>query len=200
MTKKPLFKVFAVLIITALFGYLLYMLYDSVKTGLFFQEETDKNVITVAAALMGGPIVLSIICSILRKRYLWLLSIVNLFVCAAIGAGFGEETTMAHAYVYALMVIVPYILCLNMLLKEKKEYKPKPYPAKSSSYSGSYGSASGGYSHYNRPLNFSEKEDYILRNCHSAYSWSALEKIENDPNLTAAQKEDLKNHLRIYGD
>lgn len=202
MTKKPLFKVIATLITSALFGYLIYMLIDSVKTGLFFVSENTKEVVITAISLMCGPIVLSIIWSIIRKRYLWLLSILNLFVCGIIGSGMGEETTMAHAYVYGAMVLVPYLLCLIMILKEKKEYKPSTSSYSSSGYSSSgySGSSSYGNGRTSGSMSYSEKADYINKNCLGMYSYGGIEKIENDSSLTASQKEELKMHLMIYGD
>ena len=202
MTKKPLFKVIATLITSALFGYLIYMLIDSVKTGLFFVSENTKEVVITAISLMCGPIVLSIIWSIIKKRYLWLLAILNLFVCAFIGSAFGEEPTMSHAYVYGAMVVVPYLLCLVMILKEKKEYKPSAssYSSRSYSSSGYSGSSSYGYGSSSGSMSYSEKADYINKNCLGMYSYGGIEKIENDSSLTASQKEELKMHLRIYGD
>lgn len=195
VTSKPTFKAIFTIIYTALFGYIMYLLIHSVKTGLFFTETTGKDVILLSAAMMGGPILLSMICSIIRKRYIWLLSIPNLFLWSIIGAAMGEETTHAHIGVYAAMIIVPYILCLKMIIGEKKEYKSEYQPVSvGSSSHRDYPTGSNG------SLSFSEKEAYILHNCHSAYSTSAMDKIENDPNLTASQKAELKNHLFYYGD
>ena len=78
-----------------------------------------------------------------------------------------------------------------------KSRKPKA-PASTTHYSGGYvGGSSAGTG---ESLSFSEKEAYILHNCHSAYSPSAMDKIDNDPNLTASQKAELKHHLFCYGD
>lgn len=199
MTSKPIFKAISAIITTILFGSLMFMLVNSVTTGSFFDDSSKKNTI-LATVLMIAPIVITIIWSIIRRRYYWALSIVNLFVCAIIGAAMGEKTNTGHAYVYALFIIIPYIFCLKMILKEKEISKPEPYPdssgysSSSSSYSGSsYGSSGGS-------LSFSEKEAYIIRNCHGAYSTSAMEKIENDSSLTESQKTELKNHLFHYGD
>ena len=119
MTSKPAFKTTFAIIITAIFGYIMYLLIDSVNTGLFFTDESGKDVIILSAAFMGGPILLSIICCIIRKRYIGLLSILNLFLCASIGAALGEETTHAHIFVFAAMIIIPYILCLKMIIGKK---------------------------------------------------------------------------------
>ena len=53
---------------------------------------------------------------------------------------------------------------------------------------------------YNRTLTYVEKNEYINRNFSGMYSYSAIETIENDPNLSPSQKEDLKTFLMIYGD
>ncbi len=199
MTSKPIFKAIASVITTILFGILMYIFVDAVKTGLFFDDDSPKSTI-FAVVIMLVPIVITIIWSIIRRRYYWALSFVNLFVCAIIGSAFGEETKIEHAYVYALFIIIPYIFCLKMILKEKKDYVPEPYPASSSysSSSSSYGGSSYGSS--GGSLSFSEKEAYIIRNCHGAYSTSAMEKIENDSSLTESQKAELKHHLFHYGD
>lgn len=195
MTSKPAFKTVFTIIITAIFGYIMYMLVDSVMTGYFFMEETDTKLAILSAAAMGGPIVLTIICSIIRRRYLWLLSIANLIFFSIVSGAAGDETTMLHAYACGAMIVVPYILCLIIILREKKEYKPEASSGygSSSSYGGYSGSSSGS-------MSFKEKQDYILHNCHSAYSTTAMEKIENDPNLTASQKAEMKDHLFYYGD
>lgn len=78
---------------------------------------------------------------------------------------------------------------------------PETPAPRSSSPSGSYSpSVSGSYSSAETPLNSHEKWTYIRDNCYGMYSWSGIQKIENDPNLTASQKEDLKTYLKIYGD
>ena len=195
MTSKPAFKTTFAIIITAIFGYIMYLLIDSVNTGLFFTDESGKDVIILSAAFMGGPILLSIICCIIRKRYIGLLSILNLFLCASIGSALGEETTDAHIFVFAAMIIIPYILCLKMIIGEKKEYKSDYTPISVDDFSHNHYSSNS-----NGSLSFSEKQAYILHNCHSAYSPSAINKIENDPNLTASQKAELKDHLFYYGD
>ena len=196
MTSKPAFKIVFATIITGIFGYLMYMLVDAVRTGLFFAE-SGNNIMLLGVAMTCGPVVLAIICSIIRKRFLWIWAVVNLFLLAMVGGGFGDETTMAHAYVYGGMILVPYILCMIMILGEMKKEEKKEtssYVSTRSSYSGSsYGSSSGS-------MSFSEKEAYIRSHCHSAYSTTALENIDNDSSLTDSQKEDIKNHLRYYGD
>lgn len=74
--------------------------------------------------------------------------------------------------------------------------KPKT-TGPSTRYSGGSGS---GYTGGSGGMSFTEKEDYILRNSSSVYTPSAMDNIENDPNLTASQKAELKNHLYYYGD
>lgn len=79
--------------------------------------------------------------------------------------------------------------------KKAKERKPKTttsYSGYSGSYSGSYSSAPA--------MSRAEKQAYIDQNCHGMFSYIGIETIENDPNLTASQKEDLKLHLKIWGD
>lgn len=52
----------------------------------------------------------------------------------------------------------------------------------------------------NGSLSSAEKLSYINNKCHGVWSGSSIETIENDPNLTPSQKEEMKTALRIYGD
>ena len=72
------------------------------------------------------------------------------------------------------------------------EAAPKPTP----SYTPSYSS----YTPPSKPMDSHEKWVYIRDHCHAMYSPGGLQTIENDPNLTPSQKEELKDYLRIYGD
>lgn len=76
--------------------------------------------------------------------------------------------------------------------KEQSRNTTTSYSGYSGSYSGSYSSAP--------PMSRAEKQQYIDQHCHGMFSYSGIETIENDPNLTASQKEDLKMHLKIWGD
>lgn len=71
-------------------------------------------------------------------------------------------------------------------------------PAPRPSYSSTPTSSS--YTPASAPMSSHDKWTYIRDNCHGAFSWGGLQKIENDPNLTASQKEELKDYLKIYGD
>ena len=52
----------------------------------------------------------------------------------------------------------------------------------------------------NRRLTDAEKQAYIDKHFSGLYSYSAIEAIEKDPNLSLSQKEDLKTYIQIYGD
>lgn len=45
-----------------------------------------------------------------------------------------------------------------------------------------------------------DARSYVKENCSSFYTSSGVSSIENDPNLTSAQKEEAKRIYRIYGD
>lgn len=83
--------------------------------------------------------------------------------------------------------------------KKARERKPKATTS-SSSYSGYTGGYSGSSSSTSTPMSYGEKEDYITRNCLAMFSYNGIQTIENDPDLSASQKEDLKRHLMIFGD
>ena len=61
-------------------------------------------------------------------------------------------------------------------------------------------SGTASYTNNGRPLSYAQKMDYINDHFSGLYSYHAIESIENDPNLTLAQKEDLKIFLKVYGD
>ena len=82
--------------------------------------------------------------------------------------------------------------------KKAKERRPAA-PSATSSYSG-YSGYSGSYSSAGKPMSRAEMQSYIDQNCRGMFSYSGIETIENDSNLTASQKEDLKRHLMIWGD
>lgn len=50
---------------------------------------------------------------------------------------------------------------------------------------------------YNGPLSDEELRDYHINKCHGL--WNPYV-IDNDPNLTYSQKEQLKTYNRIHGD
>ncbi len=56
------------------------------------------------------------------------------------------------------------------------------------------------YTPASAPMDSHDKWVYIRDNCHGMYSWGGIQTIENDPNLTPSQKEELKDYLKIYGD
>lgn len=49
-------------------------------------------------------------------------------------------------------------------------------------------------------LSFSEKEDYIGSHFGYIYCGANVDRINADASLTESQKDELKQHLRIYGD
>lgn len=61
-------------------------------------------------------------------------------------------------------------------------------------------SGTASYTNNGCPLSYAQKMDYINDHFSGLYSYHAIESIENDPNLTLAQKEDLKVFLKVYGD
>ncbi len=80
--------------------------------------------------------------------------------------------------------------------RERRQKAKEQSRNTTTSYSGSY---SGTYSSP-PPMTRAEKQQYIDQHCHGMFSYGGIETIENDPNLTASQKEDLKMHLKIWGD
>lgn len=92
-------------------------------------------------------------------------------------------------------------LLLEALVEVIDATPETPAPKNNSSNSGNISYFSGSYAPTSSaPLDSLDKWEYIRDNCHGMFSWSGIQTIENDPNLTASQKEDLKTYLKIYGD
>ncbi len=118
MKFKPMFKAIAFLITTTISGYIMYLLIDSIMTGAFFMAGSD---IFPGLLLILVPIVLAIVWSIVYNHFLWIFAIVNNVVCMFVGAAGGETSNYLTVLACAAMVIVPYILCLIIILTAKKE-------------------------------------------------------------------------------
>lgn len=84
---------------------------------------------------------------------------------------------------------------------ERKKIKKESKKAQSTNKYSSTTYSGGGYSTVNNnTMSRAEKQEYIDKNCHGMFSYTGIETIDNDPNLTPSQKEDLKTHLKIWGD
>ena len=186
------------------------MLYDAIQTGFLFTNTDDSY--GLEGVLICVPLGLTILWSILRHRYIWIGSVLCLIGCIAANGQLGEITTPAHVPLFVASVAVPYLLCAYGILFNKPKRKQRSvssYPVSapssandvSSDYSSSYGSSSDTYDTFPEPtLSSTEKWDYIQNNCDGEYSYGAMARIDNDPNLTPSQKEDLKRYLTVYGD
>lgn len=52
---------------------------------------------------------------------------------------------------------------------------------------------------YDHEFTDQEKQEYINKNCNGWWSGNGIAYIQNDPNLTYSQKEEMQAYLRIYG-
>ena len=208
MTKSIPFKIMAAILNTAAFGYLGWMLFDAVSTGNLFLNNDESY--TLEGIIILAPFALTILWSLIRRRKTWLAGLLTILVCTMANAFIGEDTTPSHVPLFVACVAVPYLFCMLAILLEKRE---KTATSSYESYANvepalsadantpltdySYASSD---SYTDSTLSSEDKWKYINQNCHGMFSYSGMQTIDNDPNLTPAQKEDLKTYLKIYGD
>lgn len=223
-TKKKIyisvFTVIAALGFLALTGYLIYLELTN-QFAAFFNSEGDieSNPLMILSFASIGICGLYAIIERLKRGLLSIL----FFIIMAIANVIYDNATIS-IILFILYFIACFILCVNITVSgaDCRFYEPlqpknttytrtKSSYSSSSTYSGSSGGYSGSYtpsssSGYtdsygnSRPLTFGEKCDYTDHLCGGLYTYGGIEKIENDPNLTPEQKEDLKRHYMIYGD
>ncbi|MBQ8550321.1 MAG: hypothetical protein IJ426_03165 [Clostridia bacterium] len=76
--------------------------------------------------------------------------------------------------------------------REREEMKKREERKKYSSTTSSNSSSAS--------LSYEQKFDYINKNFDGEYSFSAIERIENDPSLSPSEKDEMKTFLRAFGD
>ena len=121
-----------------------------------------------------------------------------------IGSSHGDITTVEHVPAFCASLIIPYLLCAFGILHDPYRSVPakttatpstSPYVPTVCDYPSEEESPSGPY-----PMSHADKHDYIQTHFDGEYSHGAIQRIDNDPTLTPAQKEELKIHLRAWGD
>ena len=126
-TSAPVFKLISALITTAIFGFFGYLIYGYAEYLLtvFAGGEASLPVFSSAtlieAILIIAPFVISIVWSIIRRRKIWIGSLITIIACTIINSTIGDDTTPSHIPLYIAVVAVPYLLCLIAILKEKKD-------------------------------------------------------------------------------
>lgn len=94
-----------------------------------------------------------------------------------------------------------YWLSVDKDEREKRARKKKEEEEERKHSSSAYSSNSYSSSSYSSPgLSYAQKSDYINSNFGGVYSFSAIEYIENDPNLSPSEKQEMIIFLRAYGD
>ncbi len=111
------FKLIAILITTAVFGYLGYLLKGSIDSGIFFLDNDNASLIQTLIIVI--PLVLSIILGWIRRRKIWIPSLLTILACTGINTILGDATTPKHIPLYVACLILPYLFDLFAILKEK---------------------------------------------------------------------------------
>ena len=202
MFKHILLKTLAFLLNTAAFGYLGYRLYDGAATGFLYLNNDASFVLE--GVLLCVPLGLAILWSILYQRRIWIGALICFFLCVFAGAAAGETTSPSHVPVFAAAMAVPYLLCSYAILAQDRYSAPKPTAPAYNPVSTSIGTyrspIDDDTDSYVPTMSHADKATYIQNHCGGEYSYGAIDRIDNDPTLTPAQKEELKIHLRAWGD
>lgn len=112
------FKLISVLITTAVFGYLGYLLNNSINRGVLFLNNNDSSLIQTL--VIAGPFVVSIILGWIRRRKIWIPSLLTILACTGINSMLGDTITENHISLFKACLILPYLFCLFAILKEKQ--------------------------------------------------------------------------------
>lgn len=178
--------------VTYLVGIVAFIVYFGIAATKAGDETTDNAVLYM---LVDGIIGILIALALLYVVYTLLHRLFTLIIRPYYMADDQTNQLAKIAHSYWVSVDPEEQRKAKERARKARERKPKATTS-SSSYSGSY---SGSYSSP-PPMTRAEKQQYIDQYCHGMFSYSGIETIENDPNLTASQKEDLKMHLKIWGD
>ena len=202
MADSKWFRIVAFLLTTAAFGYLGWLLYDGVQTEFLYLNNDASY--TLEAILVMVSVALTILWSIVYHRYIWIGGVACMLICSFIGNAHGEITTIEHVPAFGAMIVLPYLLCafgiLHVPYRSVSTNTPSVIPASThtptvSDYPSEEESPSGPF-----PMSAMDKHTYIQTKFGGEYSYGAIEAIDNDPSLTPSQKEELKIHLRAWGD
>ena len=150
ITRKIKFKVIATILVTGILGYLGYLLYDGAKNGELYADGSSSAIIQLAVIL--GPLALSIILGWIYHIKIWIGSLLTVLACTGINSILGENITPKHVPLFAACLIIPYILCLVVIISNgfsgvsvKRTYTSSSDSSDysgSSNYSGSFYSSS----------------------------------------------------------
>lgn len=199
MADSKWFRIVAFFLTTATFGYLGWLLYDAVKTEFLYLNNDASY--TLEAILVMVPLALTILWSVIYHRYIWIGGVVCMLICTFMGNGYGEITTSQHVPIFGAAIAIPYLLCAFGVLHDP--YRSVSTNTTSTSSASTYVPTVSDYPDDSRGLSIMsgvDKHDYVHSDLGSIYSPGAIERIDNDPTLTPAQKEELKIHLRAWGD
>ena len=147
MENKKGFKAVATILITGIFGYLGYLLYDGVASNVLYTGEGNSAIIQLAVIL--GPLVVSIILGWIYGVKIWIGSLLTILVCTGINSILGEDITQTHVVLFAICLILPYILCLTVIISDGfSKATSEDTLSNSPNYSGSSSSTSSGINTY----------------------------------------------------
>ncbi len=125
-TSKVGFKLISVLLTTAVFGFIGYLLLGYAEY-LLAAAIVDTatlpifdDAFLIEAILVMGPFLLTVIWSIIRRRKIWVGALLTMIACTVINGMIGEDTTPAHIPLFIASAAIPYLLCLAAILKDKK--------------------------------------------------------------------------------
>lgn len=138
---SAVFKLISAIFTTAIFAFLGYLTlkYSEYLLALMVGGNATLPFIsdpyTLEAVVILVPFVLTILWSIIRRRKIWIGSLLAIIACVGVNSVLGEETTPKHIPLFFAIIVISYLLCLIAILKGKR--------SSASSSSGSSYSSSG---------------------------------------------------------
>lgn len=205
MADSKWFRAVAFILTTAVCGFLGYLLYDAIQTGSLFLNNDESYALEGFCIMI--PLGLTVLWSAVYHRYIWIGGVACFLICGFVNSGIGDVTSPEHIPIFVASIAVPYLLCAFGILHDP--YRSVTVSSSSSSSSTPTSTYVPTVSNYPSvddspsgpfPMSALDKHDYIQTHFGGEYSYGAIEAIDNDPTLTPSQKEDLKIHLRAWGD
>lgn len=142
------FKLISAIFTTAVFAFLGYLTLKyaeyllALAVGASVTLPVIRDPYTLEAVVILVPFALTILWSIIRRRKIWIGSLLTIIACVGVNSVLGEETTPNHIPLFFAIIAISYLLCLFAILKGKRSSASRSSGSSYSSSGSSSGSAS----------------------------------------------------------
>lgn len=121
MLDKTISKWISFLVTTSLFGLLWYIIKIYLPTNGIIIDNADKYMETTEGLIITFlPVVLSILWSVLKKRYLWIWGVIALFIHQAFILAVPDAASPVLTP-YLLYAVIAYVSCVVAIYMERGE-------------------------------------------------------------------------------